>query len=743
MRIATGFLLVSVGLIGLGLSAGQPRRRDPAPQTLAAPPKAAVNSPAAPIRLRPGSSADTANTAAPEAVEDLFICPLYSVDPDAGTKFEQLLFSLGARRSKGRLVYNHPRLDRTVVVHMVNDRPGLERALTTEGAHVVICSHANYGLGPSFATPMELWSQTITNLRSIDDERIFAYSTPWVGVNIYKLREEQRYPFWEPVYRDGSSGVMPYTFGDPAGDPPYNFLLTYQLPGDPTHYPIEDAPGSFLERFPTSHRSAWYAADGGAPDPANPAHRDCYITNEQSDFRCNGSWSTAYFDDEASDDYCLIAKAGKDGSTATWFFDIPRDGLYDVAAWWPARTQHADGVPYTVNHDDGSTTVRVNQRRDGMVWMPLGRFAFTAGTGTVTVSNDAIRGLVIADAIRVTAADAPEAFDEVIDNDLIPLTHYGSRTIVARKAPALEPDRLRYARLYMDSCYSGLYFMGTLHRGITFFTLDDSHSAGVLPYLRAYLQGASDAEIWAAMQAADPIHDYYDFTQPPPSMRKGAPDAPRADKAMASIPATRLTAADLDPARQRRLRGLAACPTTLLPRRLRSPEYLASAALLRLAARTGYERRPSEGLAMAIGVLTDLAASPLAADARTRTTQSERWAVARAVLTAFPEAAVPRLIELYDGGDAVTQGLVLQAMGPIDDDGAVDAVLLAALEDRRPCDRGAGESLGEPLRLCDVAYNQIVLRHGLRGVQRVLGSSHRIAVRDDQIATLLRVIDRL
>ncbi|NLF17339.1 MAG: hypothetical protein GX595_08785, partial [Lentisphaerae bacterium] len=329
MRIAKGLLLVTAGLLGLWLAAGLPRQRGPSPQALMPPPVAAVNSPAAPARQRPAGAVPTPGTAETEAVEDLFICPLYSPDPDAKATIERFLFGLGARRSQGRCVYRHPGLSRPVVIHIVTDRAGFERALTTEGAHVILCSHANYGLGPAFATPGEMWSQTITDLRTIDDDRLFTCSSPWIGVNVLKMREKQKYPFWAPRYRDGASAVMPYTFGDPAGNPPYNYLLTYQVPGDPTRYPIEAAPDSFLERFPTTRRPAWNDPDGGTPDPANPAHRNYFITNDQQDFLCEGAWSAAFYDDEASDDDCLTAPAGDGTSTATWAFDIPHDGLYD------------------------------------------------------------------------------------------------------------------------------------------------------------------------------------------------------------------------------------------------------------------------------------------------------------------------------------------------------------------------------------------------------------------------------
>ncbi len=87
-----------------------------------------------------------------------------------------------------------------------------------------------------------------------------------VGVNIAGMRQSQAYPNWNPVFSDGSSGVMPHTFAE--GMPPYNYYITYKVPGDPVLYRVELSDGTYLQRFPASGVPAWYSASGLAPDPA-------------------------------------------------------------------------------------------------------------------------------------------------------------------------------------------------------------------------------------------------------------------------------------------------------------------------------------------------------------------------------------------------------------------------------------------------------------------------------------------
>ena len=79
----------------------------------------------------------------------------------------------------------------------------------------------------------------------------------------------------------------------------------------------------------------------------------------------------------------------------------------------------------------------------------------------------------------------------------------------------LDKEQLGYARLFYDSCNSANYFLDTFNRGIVFYTLYNSDGRGFVSYLKAYLEGKSDQEIWEAIQATDPVYDFYDFNKYP------------------------------------------------------------------------------------------------------------------------------------------------------------------------------------------------------------------------------------
>ena len=60
----------------------------------------------------------------------------------------------------------------------------------------------------------------------------------------------------------------------------------------------------------------------------------------------------------------------------------------------------ATNAPFTVLHDGGIRTIRVNQQQNGGEWNSLGSFVFSKGSGMVILTNDADSLYVIADAIR-------------------------------------------------------------------------------------------------------------------------------------------------------------------------------------------------------------------------------------------------------------------------------------------------------------------------------------------------------
>ena len=624
-----------------------------------------------------------------EVVEHIYACFIYDYEPDAADKFIDILTSMGATNVGGFYRYVNPGKSQTSYIHIVKDNmQGMIDALTTEGSHVMIKGHANYGSGMTFPTPQELQDQIIEDIHYIDDERILNVSTPWFNVSISGMRTGQAYPFWWPIFQDGTSGIMPYIFGDPRGDPPYNYYISYQIPGDPAWYKAETVSRGAIERFSDSGRPAWFSADGLPPNPANPDHVKYFITNEDDwspSVDIHGTWSEDYLSATQFKENYLHRAAGNGTNMVDWMFTIEQPGNYSVYAWWPAYSGNSTQVPYIVHHSGGNTVVNVNQVKNGGTWYKLGDYYYDPGDYSITVSDAAAPGRVSADAVRVVAKGNPPAviqagfnainrhgpapldvifgsestgdvtgiywnfgdgqsnstrdyithtyttpgiykvtfrvtgpegsstviksnyitvnegpaplqaefsaskqsgsfplttsfkdlssgeiiswewdfgdgsplnteqypthtyvnpgnyavslkvtgsdgtvdtesktnfviitiMDSSIDNVDYPKRHYRSKTILFRKDLEVPHEAQRYRRLFYDSCNSGNYYLGTFNRGVVFFTVNNSAGLAFYEYIRAYLEGKNDQEIWEIVQEAEPLWDYYDFNKRP------------------------------------------------------------------------------------------------------------------------------------------------------------------------------------------------------------------------------------
>ncbi len=656
------------------------------------------------------------------ATEHMYICMLYAPDKSGVKGLTRYLQKLGARGKGALWTYTNPLLKQTTVIHVVVDFAGIKQALYTEDAHVIILGHSNFGLGGVFANAQELGSQKIKTIYYMDDDRLLTWSSPWIAVNVPRIRGHQSYPNWWPVFKDGTSAVMPLDFDDPRGTPPFNYCLTYQVPGDPTWYKIESVENSALERFPGCDKPAWYSPDGSAPDPANPDHLQYFLTNTNKTFESVGIWvgtnsARGYY----GRDY-LCAPAGKGLSQVGWFFSIPAAGNYTVSALWPGGTRNTSGALFTVAHAAGTTTVKKSQRLNAGKWSKLGVFAFDAGEYAVVLSDSSSgsQTLVIADAIRITSATDPGAFDQVVDNGPCPAPHFGKKTILFRRELEIDRDQLRYKRLFYEGCYSGPYYLDTFHRGITFYTLNDSDGNGVATYMRAYLGGKSDEEIWTAMQRIQAVYDYYDFTKPP--TEQGV--------ALAAPARVQLAPARSQP---RALEELSRSPAAHVFAELKDEEFISDEDSSEQAVVSAFDQRRAEGIALALEQVT----APATEASSPRTPSRARdFMVARRILAAFPDESMPRLLELYARGNAATRGNVVRAAGSVPGGDRVRSFLRAALEDKSVCEESSPEAMGEPLRVCDVAYNQLVVGSGVKGVLRTLSPAHSLAAREYHIGVL-------
>jgi hypothetical protein len=311
---------------------------------------------------------------------------------------------------------------------------------------------------------------------------------------------------------------MPYDFNDPNIDPPYNYYLTYRIPGDPNLYKIETVFKGAIERFPDSNIPAWYSPDGSSPDPTKPEELQYFLTNlnpAEPPVNVVGDWTWSREISQFFKENYFYRPAGTGQNKVEWFFTIQEPGDYKIFGWWPAASHHTTSARFTVNHTAGSDTFVVDQTQAGGQWNQFGQdlFYFEPGNYSVALSDEASSGRVVADGVKIMAVTG--VFDKEIDNMTYPQPHYGSKTVAFRKDLEIAKENLKYSRFFYDSCNSGNYYLDTLNRGIIFFTLDSSEHLGFNAYLKAYLEGKSNHEIWRILQGYSPIYDYYDFNKLP------------------------------------------------------------------------------------------------------------------------------------------------------------------------------------------------------------------------------------
>lgn len=367
------------------------------------------------------------DAAAAASTENIYVCVGYGTER-MNTQLESMLRGLGATLSGG--VWTYSRSGNSYRIYNVTSVEGMKSAMRTSGAHILFYGHSNYGLGQMFATSAEMSAQKITNFYYVDDDRILNCSTPTVAVSISGMINNQAYPNWKPIFKDGSSAIAPYNFGDPRGDPPYNYYLTYRVPGDSTYYQIDSPRNDALTRFPGSGRPAWYSSGGSVPNPNNSDHRKYYITNSSAStgsslFAFTGGWrASTSVSGYYGSNYLWINAASGGTARATWNTSVSSSTYYNVFARWSSSSGRSSSVPYTITHSGGTTTVRVDQRANGARWNNLGRFSLSSGrTYPVYVTNNASSGTVIADAVMVSNASNPPY---VLQSDFYAATRSGS-----------------------------------------------------------------------------------------------------------------------------------------------------------------------------------------------------------------------------------------------------------------------------------------------------------------------------
>jgi hypothetical protein len=98
------------------------------------------------------------------------------------------------------------------------------------------------------------------------------------------------------------------------------------------------------------------------------------------------------------------------------------------------------------------------------------------------------------------------------------------------------------------------------------------------------------------------------------------------------------------------------------------------------------------------------------------------------------------LVSRYGESGTVTKGNIIQAAGSVAGGQEIRRLLTQALDDSSVYEEENPDAIGSPLRICDLAYNQLVLRYNIRNVLRTISPSHSIKNRDHHIGILKGVL---
>ncbi len=239
-------------------------------------------------------------------------------------------------------------------------------------------------------------------------------------------------------------------------------------------------------------------------------------------------------------------------------------------------------------------------------------------------------------------------------------------------------------------------------------------------YLGDYLRGKSDEEIWAAIQELEPVFDYYDFTLTP--ALQGQRQVKRTTQ-VAAAPAENSALLS------RQARG----SVNGVFENLRQPQFLHHPEMAHALAAAAFADRKDEGIQFAIA---QMEVPIIEKSDEGRQSHVRALLAAKRIFEAMPELSAPPLLDLYARSNAIVRANIIRAAGQIPGNEALQNLLLKALDDTTPCEPPEWNSGGPPMRLCDVAYNQVVLRYGVKDVLHTLAQPTPNEDRDYHLARL-------
>jgi hypothetical protein len=185
----------------------------------------------------------------------------------------------------------------------------------------------------------------------------------------------------------------------------------------------------------------------------------------------------------------------------------------------------------------------------------------------------------------------------------------------------------------------------------------------------------------------------------------------------------------VDPIKEAKIQQLTNLSTEDVFQNLKREDFFYDDEFLKRGIDQAFKNRKEEAVRFAIGYIKT--------GKKTRDVEkAKNFHVAKKILQMFPYESQGYLAELFNSGDPGMRRNVVHAVAGMPSNDFTRYILLDALNDKSVCEEKFSDNVGEPLRVCDVAYNLIVLHYQVQNVLRTIGTVHRIEVRDYHIDKL-------
>ncbi len=158
-------------------------------------------------------------------------------------------------------------------------------------------------------------------------------------------------------------------------------------------------------------------------------------------------WRHVSGDDDSHGADHAVAEAGSDAKKATFRMKVPTTNDYSVYAWWTADKKNASAARFVIESASGPHTEKVDETKEGGMWIKLGDFELKKGERTVQVSPSG-DAAVVADAVAIVRGMAAPPEETAFTGE-----GGDSLRAIATRSGANGRDIVRVARRYKGTRY--------------------------------------------------------------------------------------------------------------------------------------------------------------------------------------------------------------------------------------------------------------------------------------------------